>query len=233
VQEAEATLKELRIFLYEKFSGDALEQIKRVADIVDNYLWSATTPLDEEPGSPGSAVHQVEDLKDSWRERQKGQAQAQKELQEAEPPQKKPRKAQDEQKPKMSEEETHKLIAANKRKAEARKATKQVAEALRAASASQPEEAFAVQATPSGDDDLDMNPNFCTPDEFEAQHDLKVQEEKRMLLVANRARAQERMMARKLVELEMDIARAEEKVQKAQARAREQELLKALYLQLG
>ncbi len=57
------------------------------------------------------------------------------------PPEKRVRKAEHEQTPKMTEEEKRKLVAANRAKAEARRTIRQVAQAWQAASASEAEEA--------------------------------------------------------------------------------------------
>ena len=69
IEEAEDMVKKLKNLFNADFKGDAVERMLLAAGIMDDWLWN---PLKDE------ALRQVqgEDLKDSWQERQKGQAEA-------------------------------------------------------------------------------------------------------------------------------------------------------------
>ena len=86
LQEAEAMVKNLRDLFTQEFKGDAVEQMLLAAAQMDYWLWNPCR---------AEAMHQVEDLKDNWQERQKGEAEALAQLQKGERAQKRANVDQD------------------------------------------------------------------------------------------------------------------------------------------
>ena len=65
--EAEAMRKNLKNLFNSDFKGDAVEQMLLAASVMDDWLWN---PCKEE-----KVIH-VDDLKDTWSQREKGKAEA-------------------------------------------------------------------------------------------------------------------------------------------------------------
>ena len=119
--EAEAMRKNLKNLFNSDFKGDAVEQMLLAAGVMDDWLWN---PCKEE-----KVIH-VDDLKDTWSQREKGKAEALAQLEEVERVAKRAKVEQD-NKAALSQEMKDRVLA-NRAKALAQKAAMEQARQERA-----------------------------------------------------------------------------------------------------
>jgi len=143
-------VKKLRIFFTEEFNGSAPEQMKRAAEMIDDWL-----RLGRAAGRFGcrpQAMHHVEGLKDMSQERLHDVAEAQAELEQGAPLKKTGRKGEQEQTIEMTQEMHPKLLTSSWYVEALQRDRSQVLKETRAASAAEPEKSHTDQASSDTDD---------------------------------------------------------------------------------
>jgi len=142
--EAEAMVKNLKNLFTSDFKGDAVEQMLLAAGVMDDWLWN---PCKEE-----KEIH-VDDLKDTWSQREKGKAEALAQLEETVHAAKRAKVEQD-NKAALSQELKDRVLA-NRAKALAQKAAMEQARQERAcasASVSDFKKSLAQEKTTKAED---------------------------------------------------------------------------------
>ena len=147
-------VKNLWILFTKEFKGDAVEQMLLAAGVMDDWLWN---PCKEE-----KLIH-VDDLKDTWSQREKGNAEALAELEETERAAKRAKVEQD-NKAALSQELKDRVLG-NRAKALAQKAAMEQARQERAcasASVSDFKKSLAQEKTTKAEDNSTQAENKTT-----------------------------------------------------------------------